>query len=430
MWQELSLSLLAIISFLQAGLVADYYLLRGKPSWSNLPIYFGLGIGLVGFCQIIAGLVGIRLSQTSVLSASLLVFTPYLLERKLRLFIASASKITLPHSFLILLPFFFIIGSLAFAHIIWGYDAYAFWLSKARAFWVDGLITRENLYAFWPWDQPILWPMQATWFYHILGRADGFWVQFIPLSVLVMLIFWFAVLVFKEKKKWRHLWLFLLLLTPFLWGQLAFAEYAGNADLLVSFFLLLAVSSIIGRKTIYAAIFLGLAFYSKNDALPALAGFIFFLPLVGKNGKTRFPASWWLAVFFLGSHLAWKYYFGLSNRYLGQNLIAIARERPILPYIWYTLHAFREEFRQINHWGAGWWLIIFTLVLKWRVFLKDYLLRLGLILVGAQFLGYVWAYYVTVENPASQISTSIFRLALQIYPALVFLAYKAAAKLS
>ncbi|MBI2327079.1 hypothetical protein HYU92_02065 [Candidatus Curtissbacteria bacterium] len=431
MWTlDLLISLLVILSFLQIGLLIDYYLITRRLLSFNLAVYFGLGLGFVAILQMIFGILAIPTTRYLVILATIITLVPIFVDRRLKkqlgdLTAKSLKKIKPQHvlGILTLLIFFVTVGMITFSHPVWGYDATQHWLAKARAFWIDGGITRANLFIYPPPDNPNLWSLNAAWIFHLLGKSSDFWVQIIPFTVLVLLVGeFFRIVAVSKQLIWA--WVLLLMFTPFLWQTVSSKAYSGNADLLVSFYLFLATGALVNRRLVWGAIFFGLSALVKNDALPALIGFCLLLPIFSLQKKEKFPkVALILAIGLLLFNLGWKFYFGLGNRYLQNDWSQVLRQRPILEYTWYSIQSFREQFRFLFHWGIGFWVIFFFLITRFRRILRNKWLTLSLILIAAQFVGYIWVYYVTGEDQASQIATSIYRLVLQVYPALLLLAF-------
>ena len=122
--------------------------------------------------------------------------------------------------------------------------------------------------------------------------------------------------------------------------------------------------------------------------------------------------------------IAWKIYFSLNNRYLENNLLLVLQQRPIVEYTRYSLNAFREEFRFVARWGVGFLVIFFFLFTHFKAVFENKWFLFALILFGFQFAGYIAVFYVTHDDQATQIATSIFRLVLQVYPAMLLFAYE------
>ncbi len=376
----------------------------------------------------------IPLNQTLVLASFLLLYLPFLLDKELAADLKrkiSAWKRRLIKTeilskliFFVFLIFLAIIAIQVFSHTVWGADALTYWLFRARAYFIDGLITKENLFPLWAHEQPMLWSLTATLFYYFLGYSSEYFFQLVPLIIFSCIVWVFYVNLSRLPRWLRVLLTGILCLTPFLWQNVALAEYVGNADLLVSFYFLLAMVFILKENWLLTAFFLYFAFITKSDALPALTGFLFLGPLfiLGfKLNKKGLFKAWGVVFLLLFVYWVWHQEMKVPNEYLYSLNSGIFKQRSIFSYIWYEIHAFREEFRQIYRWGLGWWLIFFLTLINLGRIAKRPSLFLAMTLILCQFLGYLLVYYITPENPASQIATSIFRLVLQLYPASLFL---------
>ncbi|KKR51040.1 MAG: hypothetical protein UT84_C0003G0035 [Candidatus Curtissbacteria bacterium GW2011_GWA1_40_16] len=429
MFIDLLLSIFVLLTFLQTGLVCDYYLFSKKRFKFDLAIFLALGIGSIAIFQMALGFFEVPLNSFLVIMLAFFAFLPYVFDKHLRrqvlgvvLDYKSIFQSSNPLVILLFIVFAFVAGYFTFSHPVWGYDAVQRWLAKAYIFWVDGGINKANVHIVSPADDPNLWSVTASWFYFILGKADLFWVQTVPFAVFFCLTIKFWQIVKREAL--GLFWLVIFMFTPFLWQTSTLKAYSGNADLLVGFYFLLAFSSLFYSKLSYTAIFLGLAALTKNDALPALLAFCALVPFFGLKSKQKFPVSalfvgWALVLFNLG----FKYYFSLGSRYLDNDWSLVLKQKPIIEYTKYSLHGFREEFRQVNHWGAGFLVIGYFILSRGGKVFKDRTLLLGLVLILAQVVGYTWTYYVTREDQATQIATSIFRLVLQVYPPLLLLVF-------
>lgn len=412
------LTIFAALAFFQIGFCLDYYLFREKKNF-DLAKYWGLGLGTVAVFQMILGTVRMPVSREMVMVISLAAFLPWVLDKGLQMrerrfrFVLTSPRLrgasrgkVLANTVWVL--FFGIIFLLTFSQGIWGHDALSFWLSKGRAFFLDGGITAKNLFYFWPFDHPLLWPLSVTWFYEILGRPEIYFVRIIPFVTFVLL--------FSKIKS--GIWQIVFLATPFLLMTLIMPEHAGNADLLVSFFVLLATAFLLEGTFFYTGIFLGLAALTKNDSLPMLLGFIFLSGVLLRQGKwlkSGLAAAIILALFTLG----FKYYFGLDNRYVDRSFFGNLSVSPFLKSAIYTAQAFREEFRQVSRWGLGWWLGVFALATGGKKILADRKLLVLAGLLAIDIVSLFWVYYVTPENQATHIATSLSRVLFQIYPAVI-----------
>ena len=429
---------IGIFSFFQTGLIIDFYLLQKKKLVFSLPKFFGLGIGFIGLLQLLMGFFNFFINQSFVFTLFLILCLPFCLSSSFRIQLKNLASKSIKNFYksssffkLALFLFLLIIVGLfiqVFSHTIWGSDAYAFWLAKASAFFIDGRVNKENLFLYWPYDHPLLWPLTATWLYHFIGQASEYYFQSIPFTIFICLIVGFYKNLNKADFLERAFWTSVLFFTPFLLKNVASPEYVGNADLLVSFYLFLSTAYLLKGKYLYTSLFLFFACIAKNDVAPAVLAFLMVFPIFNLRVKKRQKASfgpWFLFLVLVGLHFFWKKSFGFENRYLASLKNRAFTKRPLFEYMWYAANAFREEFRQVGKWGLGWWLIILGLAANLKKITKKRILLFAFSIIFIQLSSLFFIFYITPEDQASHINSSIFRLLLQLYPALLLLTYKA-----
>ena len=427
------LSTFAVLSILELGVLVQFYLGKVKNLNFSFPTLFALGLGTICIIFYISGFLQIHLSRALVMTAAFTFSLPFFLDARLKnqalrnidLYIQGLRKS--PKIFLIIFTAFLVVlFMLTFSKAIWGYDAYERWLAKGRVFWVDGGITRENAKIYDPADDHNLWPFAISWLYYVNGDSEEIWVRIIPFIAFLAIIFEFKK--HLNIKNWdikKYSWILILMFTPFLWQTILKENYSGNADIFISLFFLLSIGAIIRKELLFSALFLGFAAFTKNDALPALIAFIALLPIFTRNliAKSDLKLAFTIALSFLFANLFLKYYYQLGSRYLNQDFSQIISQKPIFKYNLYTAHAFREQFRQIQIWGLGWWIIGLFYVIKIKSLIINRLLLFAIVLIVIQILGYFLVFYVSKEDQASQIATSISRILLQIYPSGLLIAY-------
>ena len=427
------LSIFAVFSILELGVLAQFYLGKAKNLNFSFSTLFALGLGTLCIIFYLSGLLQIHLTRALVMITAFAFSLPFFLDARLKIQtlrnidiyiqgLRKSSKIFL----IIFTAFLVILFIFTFSRTIWGYDAYERWLAKGRTFWVDGGITKENAKIYDPADDHNLWPFAVSWFYYINGSSDEIWVRVIPFIAFLSIIFEFKKHI--NVTNWdikKYSWLLILVFTPFLWQTVSQENYSGNADIFVSLFFLLSIGAIIRKEFLFYALFLGFAAFTKNDALPTLIVFIILLPIFTRNliAKSDLKLAFTVALSFLFANLFLKYYYQLNSRYLNQDFSQIISQKPIFKYNLYTAHAFREQFRQIQIWGLGWWIVAFVYMTKMKALLTNRLLLFATIIMIIQILSYSIVFYISKEDQASQITTSISRVLLQVYPSSLLIAY-------
>lgn len=409
------ISLVFVISIFALGMVVDYYFLQRRGFKFAAGKFWGLGLGSVAIVQLVCFVVRVPVTIITVEVVTMVVFLTILVDRKLRMHLVE-EVVQLPGKINVRkIAVFGLFAAgvfvLTFSETIWGHDALAFWVSKGRAFFVDSGISHRAVFAYWPYDYPLLWPLVSTWFYQFLGQSDLYFVRIIPFVT-------FMLIGVSLRKWWIQVVFFV---TPFALMLLIKPEYGGNADLFVGFFVLLASYYLLDGEIMYSGIFLGLAALTKNDSLPLLLAFP-IIAIIFLRHEKGWRSGIALALAVVALDVGFKWYFKFNNRYLDHSFASVLAARPIGKYMLYTVQSFREEFRQVYRWGLGWWLVIFMLLSHYKMLGSNRRILAVLILIGVFFGSLLWVYYVTPEDQASHIGSSLSRVLMQIYPTVLLLA--------
>src|SRR3989338_2421660 len=194
----LILSVFAVFSILELGVLVQFYLQKAKNLNFSFSRLFALGLGTICIIFYISGFLQIHLSRALVMTAAFTFSLPFFLDARLKnqalrnidLYIQGLRKS--PKIFLIIFTAFLVVlFMLTFSKAIWGYDAYERWLAKGRTFWVDGGISRENAKIYDPADDHNLWPFAISWLYYVNGDSEEIWVRIIPFIAFLAIIFEF-----------------------------------------------------------------------------------------------------------------------------------------------------------------------------------------------------------------------------------------------
>ncbi len=85
MWlKDLPLALISIASFIEFGLLIDYYIIKKRSLDFNVAIFFGLGIGFVAVLQMVFSFFKFPITTIFVKIITIAAFAPIILEKELR----------------------------------------------------------------------------------------------------------------------------------------------------------------------------------------------------------------------------------------------------------------------------------------------------------------------------------------------------------
>jgi len=412
--------ILAIISFYFLGVSLEIILFSKKVDLLDLGNIFGLGFGGAFTLVVVFSSLGKKLGSFGALGClgiTLLMFFIALVFKRptfKKVDFKKPRRIDIILVFLLLLflgPIFF----KTFSAPIWGYDAYAIWLARARAFFVDGGIDINNLKYFFPPEHPPMWSVICYWLFIFIGRIDFLAVRILPLLFYLLIIYSFYYKT-KGKSMLKIIFFFFLLTIPQMIENVVNPLLAGNADLFAAFYVFLAVVNLLDKQWTKTGLFLGLASMVKSDVTPMLMLFVvgYWLLISKKKIKPIVTALLPLILLFIA-----KKALGISSRYLGFENIKLGMD-----YIFYDLMAFREEVRNIGNWNLVWWMYILGLFCFAKEIFKDRKILFANLLIIGQFLSYFLIFLITPENQAGQIATALFRLFLHLAPASMLIVYK------
>lgn len=408
--------LIAVASFYILGLSLKIYFYRDKNiNLDDFGEIFALGFGLSALLMIGFSILGWKFSRELFIFSVIPIFLLAYFWKKPNLVFPRLLPLSWLTSVTIILISLFILGIILkiFSQPIWGCDAYTLWLARARAFFIDKQINKDNLIRFWPAEHPPLWSLVIAWTYIIMDEANELLIRTLPLLFYILIVISFNKYLITGRW-YKFLCLVILVTLPQLTLNVVDYSLAGNADLFLSFYFFIAISAILRKNFALAGLFFALGAWVKSDGTPApliYAILLFFLYSPKKLLPmliTFFP----VVILFMA-----KYWLGISSRYFYH-----ISARPYLDYLWYDLMAFREEMRSITNWHLLWWVFFFILVAKFKRILKhkELLLAYGVLL--GQITSYGLIFLITPENQAGHIASAIYRLLLHVAPAALFLA--------
>lgn len=297
------------------------------------------------------------------------------------------------------------------------WDSIAFWTPKMIAIWRDGYVNIEGLKNFNHPEYPLYVPLLGATQFLLQG-----WPNDVAAKALFFVIASVGVCIFAAWSM-RHFpplkaafWITLLGSAFILRDHLA-GEYAGTADIFVGLFAMVGALRILeGNWKLGIVHFLFLA-WIKSEGLvfaASLASLSFlFMPslrrfLIGAGALILAPWN----IFIRTQHVDTSQYFKFGEIYA----------RPWLQYAIYAIHAFREEFRQLNKWNLLFWWTGAAVFTHLRKCFRVVEVRVLLFSVLTQLIMYIVIFTVTPEEQASFIAAAVSRLSLHLAPAMLAVA--------
>ncbi|MBI1912529.1 MAG: hypothetical protein HYS21_11085 [Deltaproteobacteria bacterium] len=319
-----------------------------------------------------------------------------------------------------------------------GWDAWAIWFLKAKAFFVDKGVEQlffEN-YGNSHIDYPLMIPLSAAWIYTAVGSINEFAAKALyPLQYASMLLIFYYVVSRLADRQFAILFTFLLSLTPIVMvhgagfpvkvSVLYMGDYTGYADLPLAIYFLGAASffylyMLEGRMPflILATLFFAVGAWTKNEGLTfALLGAVAMLAfIISEKKPLAKPLILITAVLilFIAPWSIYKAHYHYTSEYAGNlSLQVLASNFSRLGTIFSSF--LKYMFAAIGLYNFTWWLFFASLALNARSIFTKPMIFVNFLLF-AQIGIYIFVYMISPSDINWHIATSIDRLLLHMAP--------------
>lgn len=374
-----------------------------------LGIWFLLGAGVVTFLEFIFSLAGIAFKFT------LLGFIPLAILgvnfQKKKVF----SRPVGPRKVLLfwfgVLAVLYLLFIRLISRVIYSWDAVAFWLPKMFSLWVDQTVNIQALIHFNHPEYPLFLPLTGANVFTILDQPHDIAVKAVIFGFSLSLIFIIGDFLLKKVGFLKAVFFMAIFLSSFVLREHIAGEYVGTADVLLGTYLVAGTIYLLKDKPRLALLFWAFCPWVKSEGL-VIFGVSFLLLLVFyKNLRNVFSLvgpllvlPWFLYVKYL--KIDTSQYFKFAEIY----------ERSWLDYAIYSIHAFREEFRNIYKWSLLFFFFLAGSLTKVKKILQNKKLLMIYMILGAQLMMYLIIFTITPEEQASFIAPAISRLTLHLAP--------------
>lgn len=325
-----------------------------------------------------------------------------------------------------------------------GWDAWAIWFGKAKAFFIDGAVTERAVTTTPHPDYPLLMPLTVAWVFTVLGEANDqlgkllYSLQFVSL----LLIFHYALSNFLSRKM-NLVFTSLLSLAPIVIihagglpvdahpGGLYTGDFVGYSDLALSIyfiaggaFIVMYITGLGAGNLIMAALFFSFAAWTKNEGLTmALMGVLLMTLAIfrsKKDGAIMFLKTLLICALIIIPWLTYKSSLGLESEYSSEfslgNIIANLDRLPLIgSYLFIHLFLNTELYNLIFY------LFVVMTFLNIRGLFNRTLLPLNLLFFGQLFI-YILVFMITPVKLNVALATTLDRLILHLLPLAIFIA--------
>jgi len=418
---DLFAGFIVICIFLGVGAFAYAYFSHAKSEQNTtiiwrLSVWFLVGAGLTTLIQTIFSLPGIPLTISLLVAGCVAVFG---LFQQRRMFVPGKERPTLSSisfwSIVIVLCVLFFFRS--FSRVTYTWDSIAFWTPKMVGLFAENRVTKNALIPFNHPEYPLMLPVSGADAMVLTGLPSDVAAKVVLFGYTLAAFGLFGAFLRKNTHEWLSLFWLLLLGTGFIFREHIAGEYVGTADILVGIYMM-AGSILLLSKRPRAALLMWLFLpWAKSEGLVftlASSGMMFVLyPPLRKHIlflAAAFLAPWRIFVQYM--QVDSSQYFKFDELYT----------RPWIEYATYSIHAFREEFRNLSKWNLIFFFFIAESALAVRKILKNRELIIMYTALIAQLIVYLVIFTITPEEQASFIAAAISRLALHLAPTVVVMA--------
>lgn len=304
-----------------------------------------------------------------------------------------------------------------FSRVMYTWDSVAFWTPKMVALFESRAVRKHTFEFFNHPEYPLLLP---------LSGADAMIITTKPSESAAKVVFFGYILacvgilgsfVMRNTTWIKSAFWIALFLSSFIVREHMAGEYAGTADILVGIYMAAgAALFLLGQKKMGLLVWMFLP-WIKSEGLVftlAVSGFLF---LFEKSLRTWIfvlgmlcIGPWRIIVKWMGVDTS--QYFKFQEIYV----------RDWVEYATYSVHAFREEFRNLGKWNMIFFAFFAQTIRFFSSLIRDKVLLTIYGGMAAQIIMYIVICTITPEEQASFIASAISRLTLHLAPTAVVVA--------
>ena len=325
-------------------------------------------------------------------------------------------------TWVLLLAICFFFFTRSFARTMYTWDAVAFWMPKIFALWQDGVVMKETFEFFNHPEYPLLLPMTGATVFSLFSAPNEVAVKVALFGYTLAFLLMLEGFLHKTQNLPKKLFFLFLMLSLFIFREHVAGEYVGTADILVGIYMFAGAALLLQKKPLLALLLWAFVPWTKSEGMVWIlsSGFLTVL-FFWKSVFKKYWSFLLLPVFFVSVWSIYNKIIGMSSQYFKFDEIYA---RPWLEYAVYSVHAFREEFRNLQKWNLLFFFFFAaTLTRIKEIFSSKELMVLMLSLI-AQVSSYILIFTITPEEQATFIAAAISRLTLHIAPtALLVTAY-------
>lgn len=418
MMYDLLLGLIILPIFIGVGALVERALRRYEKAsaslmW-NVSVWMLIGGGVTTLFQAILSVFGVPLSY-SLMIAGVGACAGFWKQRLS--FVVRKPVLSYAWFWIVTFAFCTVLFTRSFSRVMYTWDSIAFWVPKMVALSESQKVSKPTLEPFNHPEYPLLLPLSGADVMMLAKEPNEIAAKVVFFGYSLAFVGLLGVFLLKHHNQWKALFWMFMLLSAFIVREHVAGEYAGTADILVGTFMAAgAIVSLSGQPIVGLLLWMMLP-WAKSE------GLVFTLAVSGFLFLWNKPLRPWIVGFGLMLVGPWRVivkWMGVdSSQYFKLNEIYA---RPWAAYATYSVHAFREEFRNIQKWNFIFYVFLAQTIRSFSAIWKDkwvLTIYLGLL---AQIVMYIVICTITPEEQASFIAAAISRLSLHLAPTAVVMA--------
>ncbi len=380
----------------------------------NTSVWMLIGGGITTLGQSILTLLRIPLSS-SIYIAGVLAILGFWKQR--HLFRAQKAPTGHLYFWLITLAFCVVLFTRSFSRVMYTWDSIAFWVPKMVALSESQLVNKQTLEPFNHPEYPLLLPVSGANAMIISQKPNEVAAKVVFFGYSLAFVGLLGVFLLQHNTYWKALFWMLFLLSSFIVREHVAGEYAGTADILIGTYMAAGALASLSKRPIIGLVLWMLLPWAKSE------GLVFTLAVSGLLFLWNKPLRPWIVGFGVALIGPWrlivKWMQVDSSQYFKLNEIYV---RPWVAYATYSIHAFREEFRNIEKWNFIFYVFLAQTIRSFSALVKDKWVLTIYLGLFAQIVMYIVICTITPEEQASFIASAISRLSLHLAPTAVVMA--------
>lgn len=387
-----------------------FYAVALKVHVTLLAESFLIGAGVTTYLEFVLSEMGIPF-RTSLIALSVisLIGWRFIVQHRERKLLKISYTSVLFWLVPVLLLFFFFTRSVS--RVMYTWDAIAFWIPKMTILFQDQRVNLDGLIKFNHPEYPLLLPLIGANSFTLMGEPNQIAAKTVIFGFTISFIVVVGNFLLSRLSKPKALFWLVLLMSLFIFREHVAGEYVGTADVFVAIYFAVGSIALLKKQPALALVFWLLSSWSKSEGLVFVLVTTFLLFIFYKQLRLLIIGA--LAFFLAPWQLLLRLQKVDTSQYFKFDEIYI---RPWGEYVVYSVHAFREEFRNLQKWNLLFFFFLSATLTHVRRILSNRPLLIIMAGLTAQLAMYMVIFTITPEEQATFIAAAVSRLTLHLTP--------------